>query len=74
MDYNLPEHWKKQLDNHKIIGLVSTGLSKASDMLLFSNCGSIELMKKNLLNYRLPIRKSATCETRKRVFCLADNL
>lgn len=50
MDYNLLEHWRKQLDNHKVIGLVSTDLSKASDMLLFSNCGSIELMRKNLLN------------------------
>lgn len=50
MDYNLLEHWRKQLDNHKITGLVSTDLSKTSDMLLFSNCGSIELMRKNLLN------------------------
>lgn len=49
MDYNLPGHWGKELDNHKIIGLVSTDLSKASDMLLFSNCGSMtmELMRKN---------------------------
>ena len=47
MEYNLPEHWGKELDNHKIIGLVSTDLSKASNMLLFSNCGSMELMRKN---------------------------
>lgn len=49
MDYSLPGHWGKELDNHKIIGLVSTDLSKASDMLLFSNCGSMtmELMRKN---------------------------
>lgn len=34
MDYSLPEQWRKELDNHGIIGLVSADLSKAFDMLL----------------------------------------
>ena len=34
MDYSLPEEWRKELDNHKITGLVSTDLSKAFDIHL----------------------------------------